>query len=187
MKRWALLLLLSPLLATPTADYLSAKQKFDLIENDKLRPGSRLTLTPRELNAYVETEAGQYAPQGGIREPKLELADGSATGAALVDFLKLRQAAGKPPAGWLMTKLLAGEHPVRVTARIQSGSGRATVDVQSVEISGIVVDGKMLDYLMEHYLFAYFPDAKVGRPFDLSHRIDRLEVKPKGVDVVASR
>ena len=86
-----------------------------------------------------------------------------------------------------MTKLLAGEHPVRVTARIQSGSGRATVDVQSVEISGIVVDGKMLDYLMEHYLFAYFPDAKVGRPFDLSHRIDRLEVKPKGVDVVASR
>ena len=187
MKRWALLLLLSPLLATPTADYLSAKQKFDLIENDKLRPGSRLTLTPRELNAYVETEVGQYAPQGGIREPKLELADGSATGAALVDFLKLRQAAGKPPAGWLMTKLLAGEHPVRVTARIQSGSGRATVDVQSVEISGIVVDGKMLDYLMEHYLFAYFPDAKVGRPFELAHRIDRLEVKPKGVDVVASR
>ena len=185
MKRWALLLLLSPLVATPTNDYLSAKQKFDLIETDKLKPGSRVTLTPRELNAYVATEAQQYAPQG-LREPKVQLGDGQATGEALVDFVKLRQAAGKPP-GWLLTKLLSGERPVRVTARIQSGSGRATVDVEAVEISGMTIDGKMLDFLIEHYLIPQFPDAKVGRPFELGHRVDRLEVKPKGVDVAVSR
>jgi hypothetical protein len=58
------------------------------------------------------------------------------------------------------------------------------VDVQSVEISGITIDGKMLDYLIENYLIPQFPDAKVGRPFELSHRIDRLEIKPAGVGIV---
>ena len=32
---------------------------------------------------------------------------------------------------------VAGERPVRVTARIKSGSGRAIVDVERVEISGV--------------------------------------------------
>jgi hypothetical protein len=182
MKRWALVLLLSPLLAVPTADYASAKRKFELIESEKLKPGSRVNLTARELNAYVENDIPQYAPQG-VREPKVELGDGVATGSAFIDFVKLRQAAGKPP-GWLMAKLLAGEHPVRVTARIQSGGGKATVDPQRVEISGMVIDGKMLDYLIANYLIPQFPDAKVGRPFDLAHRIDRLDVKPSAVGVV---
>ena len=116
----------------------------------------------------------------------MSITDTAPESGAFIDFVKLRQAAGKPP-GWLMTKLLSGERPVRVTARIQSGSGRATVEVEAVEISGVVIDGTMLDYLIQRYLVPQFPDAKVGRPFELSHGIDRLEVKPKGVDVVASR
>jgi hypothetical protein len=102
---------------------------------------------------------------------------------ALIDFLKLRQAAGKP-SGWVMTKLLAGERPVRVTAKIKSGSGRAVVDVERVEISGVTIDGKMLDYLIQHYLIPQYPEAKVGQPFELAHRIDHLEVKPDAVGVV---
>jgi hypothetical protein len=183
MRRWALIALIFPLLAAPTADYLSIKRKFDLIESEKLRPGSRVTLTLRELNAYVATEVESYAAQG-FRNPRLELGDGAASGTALIDFLKLRQAAGKAQPGWLMSKLLAGERPVRVQTRIRSGAGRATVDVESVEISGVVIDGKMLDYLIEHYLMAQFPDAKVGQPFELSHKIDRLDVKPNAVGVI---
>src|SRR5262249_17524636 len=111
---------------------------------------------------------------------------GSATGSAMIDFLKLRQAAGKPP-GWVMSKLLAGERPVKVQARIHSGAGRAQVDVDRVEVSGVVIDGKMLDYLIQHYLNAEFPEAKVGQPFDLAHRIDHLEIKPEAVGVVLGR
>src|SRR5437870_4003805 len=139
MKRWMLLGILIPLLAAPSSDYISVKRKFDLIESDTLRPGSRVTLTSRELNAYVANEVTELIAQG-VRDPKLELGDGSASGSALIDFLKLRQSAGKPP-GWVMSKLLAGERPVRVTARIRSGSGRAVVDVERVEISGFAVDG----------------------------------------------
>src|SRR5215470_5389694 len=111
MVRWAFLGLLFPLFGAPSADYLSCKRKFDLIESERLRPGSRVLLTSRELNAYVTAEVAQYGA-GGVRNPQVELGDGSASGTALIDFVKLQQAAGKPP-GWVMSRLLAGERPVR--------------------------------------------------------------------------
>lgn len=184
MRRvWPLALLALPLLVySSRSDYDSAQRKFDLIENDRLKPGARVTLTLRELNAYVLEEVPKVAPQG-VRDPKVELGAGTATGTALIDFVKLRSAQGTPP-GWLMRQLLQGEHPITVTARIDSGAGHATVNVQSVEVSGITIEGRLLDYLIHDYLLPYYPDAKVGEPFELSHRIDRLEVQPTHVDVV---
>ncbi|MBZ5594076.1 MAG: hypothetical protein LAP39_17690 [Acidobacteriia bacterium] len=183
MRRfWPLALLALPLLVySARSDYASCQRKFDLIENDRLRAGSRVTLSQRELNAYVEQELPKVVPDG-VREPKLELGAGIATGTALIDFVKLRSAQGKPP-GWLMRQMLQGEHPVAVTARIESAAGRATVNVQSVAIAGITIEGRMLDYLIHNYLLPYYPEAKVGEPFELSHNIDRLDVAPTRVDV----
>jgi hypothetical protein len=187
MRRWcwALLGLLFPLLGAPSADYDSAKRKLELIEREGLRPGSRVTLTARELNAFVTAEAHEFVPNG-VRDPKVELGDGTASGTALIDFLKLRQAAGEST-GWAMSKLLAGERPVRVITRIQSNAGRAQVDVERVEISGVAIDGKMLDYLIHNFLIPHFPDAKVGEQFELAHRIDHLDVKTDAVGVVLGR
>jgi hypothetical protein len=180
-----LLVLLLPLFGGVSHDYVSVKRKLELIESEKLRPGTRIDLTSDELNAYVAREVVEFSAQG-VRNPKLELGNGSASGSALIDFLKLRQAKGQP-SGWVMQKLLAGERPVRVTARIRSGDGRAVVDVEKVEISGVTIDGKMLDFLIQNYLIPYFPEAKVGTPFELAHRVDRLEVKPDAVGVVVGR
>ena len=187
MRRfWPLALLAVPiLLFSSRSEYQSAQRKFELIENERLRPGSKVSLSQRELNAYAEEEVPKIVPQG-VREPKLELGSGTATGSALVDFLKLRSAQGKPP-GWLMRQMLQGEHPVTVTARIDSSNGRATVNVQSVDISGITIEGRMLDYLIQNYLLPYYPDAKVGQPFELSHHIDRLEIQPARVDVILKK
>jgi hypothetical protein len=184
-RRWALFAFFLPLFGAPSPDYLSVKRKFDLIESEKLRPGSRVILTSGELNAYVATTVTEYAPQG-IRNPHVRLGDGNATGTALIDFLKLRQAEGKSP-GWVMSKLLAGERPVSVTVRIQSGSGSARVDVERVEISGVAIDGKTLDFLIQNFLIPQFPEAQVSKPFKLAHRMDRLEVKPAAVTVVLGR
>jgi hypothetical protein len=162
-------------------DYVSARQKLDQIETGRLRPGARLTLSPRELDAYVAKEA-----PAGVRNPRLELQSGAAKGVALIDFGKVRRAQGHPP-GWLMSKLLDGERPVTVVARIQSGNGRATVDVQRVEISGIEIDGRTLDFLIQNVLLPIYPDAAVGRPFELGHRIERLDVQPGAVGVVIGR
>lgn len=162
-------------------DYVSARQKFDQIETGRLRPGSRVTLSPRELDAYVAREAPP-----GVRNPRLELQAGVARGVALIDFGKVRRAQGHPP-GWLMSKLLDGERPVSVTARIRSANGQATVDVQKVEISGIAIDGATLDFLIENVLLPAYPDAAVGRPFELGHRIERLDVQPGAVGVVIGK
>ncbi|MCL5744674.1 MAG: hypothetical protein M1541_12235 [Acidobacteria bacterium] len=167
------------------SQYLSARHKIGLIESDTLRPGTRVVLSQGELNSYVQREIASVAPRG-IRQPSVGLSNGGASGAALIDFGELQRAQGNEP-GWLMSKLLDGERPVRVSATIQSANGRAVVNVQRVEISGIAIEGATLDYLIRNYLMQYYPEAKVGRPFELGHHIERLEVQPSAVAVVIGR
>jgi hypothetical protein len=58
------------------------------------------------------------------------------------------------------------------------------VTVDRVEISGIAVQGAMLDWLIENYLIPQYPDAKIGKPFELDHNMDRIEVTRSDVRVV---
>src|SRR5689334_13224566 len=147
-------LVAAAVLAAATGDYLSVRTKLDQIDSDRLQPGTRVTISPRELNAYAEHEVPD-----GVRNPRLfVVSPGVARGTAMVDFAKVRRAQGHEP-GWLMRKLLEGERPVSVTARIQSAGGRAKVDVQSVEISGVIVDGRTLDFLIQNILMQVYPDA----------------------------
>ena len=177
-KELAAIVLSLSLLAASQAEYISAKRKMDLIDSDRLRSGSRVVFTPAELAAFAQQEAPD-----GVRDTRLVLGKGVAYGSALIDFGKVRRAQGHPP-GWLASKLLDGERPVRVAARIESARGTATVTVESVQVSGLTVDGRMLDFLISQVLLPNYPDAKVGRPFELAHGVDRLEVKPSQVDVV---
>ncbi|MGC9950856.1 MAG: hypothetical protein ABSF64_31200 [Bryobacteraceae bacterium] len=175
----------APLLPTAASDYQAVVHKFSLIEHDRLRPGSRVVLTPSELNAYARQEVAEVA-HDGVRDPRLELGPGTATASALIDFGKLRRSQGKPP-GPIMSYLLDGERPVTITARIRSSGGTATVDVQEVQISGVTIEGRMLDFLIHSYVMQAYPGAKVGQPFALGHRIERLDVQPSAVGVVIGR
>jgi hypothetical protein len=173
--------LVSLVFASPT-DYTSAKRKFDLIDSERLRPGATVTLTAGELNAYVAHEAPP-----GVRNTRLQIVrPGEAVGSALIDFAAVRRGQGHPP-GWIMSKLLSGERPVTVAARIVSSNGKATVEVSRVEISGIQIDGKTLDFLIQNVLLPLYPNAAVDRPFDLGHRIDRLDIQPAAVGVIIGR
>ncbi len=175
-----------PFFALATAigfdSYTSVRQKLDAIDSDRLRPGTHVRLTPQELEAY-----GSHELPDGVRNPHLELPEpGVAKASALVDFGRLRRAQGHPP-NWLLGKLLDGERPLSVTARIRSSGGSATVDVQRVEISGIAIDGGTLDFLIQNILLPLYPTAAVGRPFELGHRVERLDVQRGLVDVVIGR
>jgi hypothetical protein len=171
--------LLAALAFSPTENYATAKRKIDLISSDRLRPGAKVTLTPRELNEYV---AHEVPP--GVRNTKLEIVSpGVAVGSAMIDFGQVSRAQGRQP-GWLMSKLLNGERPVSVTARIFSGNGEATVQVQRVEVSGLEIDGRTLDFLIQNFLIPMYPNAAVDRPFELGHRIEHLDVEPAAVGVV---
>jgi hypothetical protein len=163
------------------ADYVSAQKKFDQIEAGNLRAGARVAFSAPELTAWSAHEV-----PAGLRNPKVELGAGTATGSALIDFGKLRRAQGHPP-GWLMSKLLDGERPVRVTVRIRSANGQATVDVERVEVSGIPIDGQTLDFLIQNFLLAMYPDALVGQPFEIGSRVDRIEVAPAAATVIIGK
>jgi hypothetical protein len=184
MGRRATLTLLLWLLPLDAADnqYLSAQRKFDEIESEKLPAGSRVFVTSSELNAWSRVEAQTVVKQG-LRNPRIDLGSGTASGSALVDFLKLKEAGGSRPSR-LMAWLLEGERPVQVTVRITSKTGAATVDMERVGVAGVTIRGSALDFLISSFLLPYYPEAKIGEPFELGHRIDRLEIHPSGVSVV---
>jgi hypothetical protein len=173
-------------LGASTADYRSVKQKFSLLEKGAAKPGSSITITPKELNAYVKQDVPEVAPDG-FRNPEVWLGNGRASGKALIDFLKVRKATGSAEPNWLLRKLLEGEREVSVTTRVDSSGGMATVNIEEVEISGVPISGAALDYLVENYLIPRYPEAKIGRPFEIGHGIDRFDIRPEGVRVIMAR
>jgi hypothetical protein len=178
-------LLAAVALSAPAVDSANVKRKIQLIQQDRAPSGTKVTLKRDELNAYVRGEVAAVAP-AGVRDPRVVLGINRATGYAYVDFPKLRQAQGKPM-GRLLAWLVGGERPIRLDARIRSGGGKAMVNIERLEISGIVLSGATLDWLIRNFLWSYYPEAKVGKPFELAHRIDRLEIEPAEVRVVIGR
>jgi len=156
----------------PQADIVS--RKLDAIESGPAKPGAVFVFTPAELTAWVRVKASTIVPQG-FRTPRLELGNGTATGYALVDFLKVRNAAGIET-NWLVAKLIEGEKPVKVTAEIRSANGRLTVHLARVEIGGLAVSGSTLDFLIHTFFLPLYPNAKLDEPVELADGIDRIEV-----------
>jgi hypothetical protein len=164
----------------------SAARKFARIESGRLSAGTRIPFSPGELNSWMRDKAREYAPQG-VRNLRIDLATNEATGSANIDFLKLREATTGEQPGWLMKNLFSGERPVRVTARFASQNGRARVDVERVEISGVPIEGRALDFLIDAYVRGTFPDAQVSEWFRLRDRVDHFSVARDGVVVVIGR
>ncbi len=164
---------------------ISAQHKLDQIGMHQLRRGSVVTFSPAELNAWVRTKVPETVPQG-LRNPAIELGQGEASGSALVDFLKMRTGQGRDT-GWLISKLIEGERPLKVWVRIVSSAGMATVFLTRVDLSGATLSGRTLDFLIDNFFRPRYPEAKIGEPFELEDSIDRLDVQPSGVRVFLKR
>jgi hypothetical protein len=176
--KWFLALVSIAIAGSPAGDppVGPVQRKLDLLREGKAKPGSVFVFTSAELNAWVRAKSPQVVPEG-LRQPRLELGNGTATGYALVDFLKLRHAAGIET-NWLIAKLIQGEKRVKASATIRSSNGTATVHVTRVEIGGLAVSGATLDFLMKTFFFPLYPNAKIDEPFELADRVDRIEVTP---------
>ncbi len=108
------LLLVATAAALIAADpqYDSARKKLDLIEASQAPRGSVITFTPAEINAWARKTVPEIIPEG-MRDMRVELGTNTASGFAIVDFLKMRQAKGMTT-NWLLTKVIEGERPLRV-------------------------------------------------------------------------
>lgn len=143
-----------------------------------MQPGEQISFQEDELNAWLR----ERAPTG-VREPKIELGNGTAMGAALVDLSKLR-AAERSSLGNL---LLAGGRAISVAARFESSQGQGKVDLTRVEIDGVPLTGTVLELLIRGIFLPMFPNAHLGESFELREPIERIEIRPGAVYVVARR
>jgi hypothetical protein len=179
-RTYPIILLICSILTAGTA----ALSKFALLEQDRAPAGSRVTLTASELTAYARAQAGAIAP-GAVMNPKLTITPGHAEATAMIDFLHLPQVGANP--GWLLRSLLQGQRPLLVRVRIQSWNGRARVDVERVEISGVAVEGRALDFLLSQFVMPSFPEARTGVWFAVNHNIERIELRNGFAQVLMHR
>lgn len=168
------------LAADPLAN--SAQKKLDSISDRTLRSGAVVTLSPREINAWMHEKAVKAFPQG-LRNEHVDLGPGTTDGTALVDLMKL----SKGNVNGLIAALIDGERPLKISIRVESSNGRATVFLTRVELSGVAIDGSILDFLIKHFVQPRYPDIKINEPFDLDYNIDRVEVQPSGVRVLIKK
>jgi hypothetical protein len=165
--------------------YQTADRKIHHIEAGLFRPGSVVSFSPEEINAWVRWKVPQVVPQG-MREENVELFNGSASAYALVDFLKMRQAKGDAT-NWLMARLIEGERPLKFWVRVESGGGRCTVHLTRVELSDVALSQSVLDFLIRTFLLPLYPDVKINEPFELGYNIDRIGITPRAVTVTLRR
>lgn len=182
--RWFLLAVTASALfaADPLAD--SAQKKLDSISDRKLKPGAVVVLSPGEINAWIHEKAVKAFPEG-IRNEHIELGPGTADGNALVDLTKISKT--KNGVNPLIARLIEGERPLRVAIRVESSNGRCTVFLTHVELSGVAIDGSILDFLIKHFIQPRYPDIKINEPFDLDFNIDHIEIQPTGVRVLIKK
>src|SRR5512146_1142298 len=101
------------LAADPLAN--SAQKKLDSISDRTLRSGAVVTLSPREINAWMHEKAVKAFPQG-LRNEHVDLGPGTTDGTALVDLMKL----SKGNVNGLIAALIDGERPLKISIRVES-------------------------------------------------------------------
>ena len=157
----------------------AARKKLTLIEDDEAPPGW-VTFTAEDVNVLAVEELAEEALQG-VTQPVVVLGNNRATASARIDFARVRESSTGETPGALARLLLGGEKDVSVEAAFRSGQGKCEIEVLRVVISGFEIKGRLLDWLIESYLLPLYPTAKVGRPFEMGHRIDRMEMTPARV------
>jgi len=162
--------------------YESVTRKLDSIEQRQVKRGSTIVFTPEEINAWARVKVPEVVPEG-MREPRVELGSNSATGYALVDFLKMRQGKGNSSTNWLIQKFIEGERPLKVAVRIESGGGRCVVYLTQVEVGRAVANQTVIEFLVKAFFAPLYPDAKINQPFDFDFDIDRVDITPSGARV----
>lgn len=186
---WGLLagaVLFASALSAADSPAASAQHKLDLIGDELAKPGSSISFSPAEVDAWVRDQIPENFPNGGIRATRFEFGPGTVDAYALVDFRKIAEADGKP-VNPLLGRLIEGERPLKVSLRVESSGGRATFYLTAVELNGVSITGSLLDLLVGTFFLASHPDAKINEPFDLPHNMERMAVDARGVRVTIAK
>jgi len=164
----------------------SAAIKFHQIQEGSL-PGHSLGLvriSETEANSYLRYEMASDLPPG-VSKARVRFQPGRPQGFAEVNFDKIKEASKTPP-NYLVDYILRGVHTVGVDGTLYGSGGSGQFHLESVTLDGMAMPRVVVDYLIDHYLKAHYPDISVDRPFPLPYSIDKVSVEA-GALIVAGR
>jgi len=162
----------------------STELKMKSIEMNRWPPSRAISFSDSELLALGMAQISRDAP-GAVSRPALKLNTRGGVASAVVDFDRLQKLSrsGSGASTWLMSKLLTGQHDVSVAVEITSAKGLMTVHPTGVNIGGATATGATLDFLIDHVVLSYYPQAVINRPFPLSNNVDRVTLTSTGATV----
>jgi hypothetical protein len=150
------------------------------------RPAPKSTIvTEREVNSYLEYDAGAQIPVG-ITGPRITiLGDRLLAATALVDLDAVR--ARHKSTGWFdPMNYLSGRLPVAVSGRLQTSDGVARFELESASVSNVPVPRALVQELVGYY--SRTPQnprgLNIDDPFALPARIRQIDVARPGEAVV---
>ena len=137
-----------------------------------VRPDQTPTVfTEAEINAYLASD--QITMPDGVESVKLSGEAGTVTGAAHVDFDRVRaQVHSSNP----LLSVFSGVHEVEVITHAHGAGHRGYVHVESVSLDGIEVPRFALELFVEKYVTPKAPQVGMDSQFNLPDRIDMAVV-----------
>lgn len=141
------------------------------------REPQRITVSEREVNAYLVYEAGGDLPIGVVEPMVSILGNNRLSGRAVVDLDRVRKE--KKPTSWLdPVSYLTGRLPLTATGALTTRNGVGTFKFESANVAGVPVPKLFLQQVVSYY--SRSPKRPSGLslddPFALPARIREIHV-----------
>lgn len=136
-------------------------------------------MTEEEINAYLAS--GQVQLPQGVNKVRLQGQSGKVDAFLNVDFDKIRE--GQHSSNPLMG-LFSGVHDVTVETDASGAGGQGKVHVNTVSLDGTEIPHMALEYFVDKYITAKYPNIGMDSQFKLPDRIDSAAVGYHKVTVI---
>jgi hypothetical protein len=154
------------------ADSMQAKINY-IEQNARKNPPTQTptVMTEEEVNAYLASGRVQL-PQG-VNKVRLQGQSGKVDAFLTVDFDKIRE--GQQSSNPLLG-LFSGVHDVAVETDASGAGGQGKVHVRSASLDGTEIPHMALEYFVDKYITAKYPNIGMDSQFQLPDRIDTAAV-----------
>ena len=152
----------------------AAAEKLQQVRDGSLSgdPPGQVRISEAEANSYLHYRLAPQFP-AGLSNVRLEFLPNRPQGSAEVDFDQLRKALRRTP-NPLADFLLQGVHTLGVEGTFSSSDGIGKFHLETVILDGVVLPPAMVDFLIESYLKARYPNAVIDQPFTLPYSLEKI-------------
>ncbi|MBI4464823.1 MAG: hypothetical protein HY647_08990, partial [Acidobacteria bacterium] len=132
-------------------------------------------LSEAEANSYFQYHMAYLFP-AGLSNVRVKFEPNRPQGWAEVDFDRLKETLRRPPNPFV-DYLLQGVHTLGVQGTFDSSNGMGEFRWETVTMDGVVLPRAMVDFLIESYLKARYPQAAIDQPFRLPYSLEKVVVE----------